>query len=181
MKRFRDFIQTKQTLGYAKKAHSGQARSSGEPYIEHPKRVAELIRKYKKSHNLDALIRAAYLHDTIEDTDTTFEDLERMFGGLVASLVKELTSDKEKIAEIGKSEYLSQKMANMSSWALVIKLADRVDNVSDIATAKTPEWRKKYKKQTLEILRRLEKDRKLTRSHKILIKLIKNKLDEIED
>jgi len=44
---------------------------------------------------------------------------------------------------MGKDEYLADKMAKMSSWALVIKLADRLDNVQDIATAKTPEWRKK--------------------------------------
>ena len=167
-------------LQYAVKAHKDQFRSDGSPYIKHPERVADFVRKFKKSKNLDALISAAFLHDTIEDTDTTHKDLEKMFGGLVASLVKELTSDKDKIKEVGKTDYLAQKMANMSSWALVIKLADRLDNVQDIATAKTPEWRRKYRAETESVLTRLEKSRELSGTHKKIIKSIRDKLKEIE-
>ena len=167
-------------LHYAVKAHEGQFRSDGSPYVKHPERVAEFVRKFKKSKNLDALISAAFLHDTIEDTDTTHADLEKMFGGLIASLVKELTSDKDKIKEIGKTDYLAQKMANMSSWALVIKLADRLDNVQDIATAKTPEWRRKYQSETESVLSRLENDRELSGTHKRIIAAIRDKLKEIE-
>lgn len=181
MQSFKHFIteNSAEALRYAVKAHQGQFRSDGTPYVKHPERVAEFVRKFKKSKNLDALISAAFLHDTIEDSDTTHEDLEKMFGGLVASLVKELTSDKDKIKEIGKSEYLSQKMANMSSWALVIKLADRLDNVQDIATAKTPEWRNKYRLETEKILSRLEKDRTLSSTHNKFIEAIRSKLKEI--
>jgi (p)ppGpp synthase/HD superfamily hydrolase len=169
-----------EALRFATKAHQGQFRSDGSPYVKHPERVAEFVRKFKKSKNLDALISAAYLHDTIEDTDTTHEDLEKMFGGLVASLVKELTSDKDKIKKVGKTDYLTQKMAKMSSWALVIKLADRLDNVQDIATAKTPEWRRKYRSETEAILDRLAKDRDLSGTHKRIIATIRTKLEEIE-
>jgi guanosine-3',5'-bis(diphosphate) 3'-pyrophosphohydrolase len=169
-----------QALHYATKAHEGQFRSDGSPYIKHPERVAEFVRKFKKSKNLDALISAAFLHDTIEDTDTTHEDLEKMFGGLIASLVKELTSDKDKIKEIGKTDYLAQKMAKMSSWGLVIKLADRLDNVQDIATAKTPEWRRKYRSETESVLSRLENDRELSGTHKKIIHAIREKLKEIK-
>ena len=167
-------------LHYAVKAHEGQFRSDGTPYIKHPERVAEFVRKFKKSKNLDALISAAFLHDTIEDTDTTHEDLEKMFGGLIASLVKELTSDKEKIKEVGKTDYLAQKMAGMSSWALVIKLADRLDNVQDIATAKTREWRQKYRTETESVLARLENSRELSSTHKKIIHAIRAKLKEID-
>lgn len=169
----------KAALDYATLKHMGQTRAGGDPYITHPERVAQYIKQYKKSHQLDALISAAYLHDTIEDTDTTHEDLQKMFGGLVASLVKELTSDKEQIAKVGKAEYLSNKMSKMSSWALVIKLADRLDNVQDIATAKTPEWRHKYKQETEAVLARLERERALSGTHKKLITLIRNKLKEV--
>ena len=122
---------------------------------------------------------------TLEDDYKTYidkneENLEKMFGGLVASLVKELTSDKDKIKEVGKTDYLAQKMANMSSWALVIKLADRLDNVQDIATAKTPEWRRKYRAETESVLTRLEKSRELSGTHKKIIKSIRDKLKEIE-
>lgn len=170
----------RQVLQYATKAHQGQTRSGGEPYIGHPVRVAQTIEQFKKSHNLDALIAAAYLHDTIEDTGTTHEDLKALFGGLVASLVLELTSDKEKIAKVGKSNYLAQKMAHdMSSWALVIKLADRLDNVKDIATAKSPAWRQRYKAETEHILDYIEQHRVLSGTHKQLVNMIRNKLQEI--
>lgn len=186
MKNFKSFTNelredSASALAHAVKAHKSQFRSDGiEPYVKHPERVAAYVMKFKKSHNLDALIAAAYLHDTVEDTDTTHDDLVKMFGGLVASLVKELTSNNAEIAKIGKTEYLAQKMVGMSSWALVIKLADRLDNVQDIATARNPKWRAKYKNQTLDIIKRLEKDRELSGTHKEIIKAIKEKLSEVE-
>lgn len=170
----------RQALQFATDAHKGQKRSGGEPYIGHPVRVAQTIEQYKKSHNIDALIAAAYLHDTIEDTDTTHQALHDLFGGLVASLVLELTSDKEKIAKLGKSEYLAKKMAHdMSSYALVIKLADRLDNVQDIATAKSPAWRARYKAETEHILDYIEKNRVLSGTHQKLVGMIRDKLNEI--
>lgn len=164
---------------YAQKQHAGQTRSDGSPYANHVERVAKSVEQFKKSHNLEALIQAAYLHDTIEDTGTTFEDLEKMFGGLVASLVQELTSDKDEIARVGKAEYLSHKMATMSSYALVIKLADRLDNVSDLHTAKNEKWRQKYRAETKQILDYIEKNRVLSGTHKKIIGLIRHKIEEI--
>jgi guanosine-3',5'-bis(diphosphate) 3'-pyrophosphohydrolase len=166
-------------LAYATTAHSGQTRSDGSPYINHPMRVAQSVEKFKRSHNLEALISAAYLHDTIEDTDTTHEDLERMFGGLVASLVQELTSDKEEVKKLGKAQYLSNKMAKMSSYALVIKLADRLDNVQDIKTAKSQKWRDRYRAETEQVLDYIEKNRALSRTHLKIIDLIREKLQEL--
>ena len=181
MKVFEIFAEDpKQALQYATQAHAVQKRSGGDPYISHPVRVANTVAANKKSKHIDALISAAYLHDTIEDTDTTHEDLEKMFGGLVASLVLELTSDKEQIDKIGKAQYLAKKMAVMSSYALVIKLADRLDNVQDIATARTPQWRAKYKAETEHVLDHIEQKRALTGTHKKIIGLIRKRLDEVE-
>lgn len=170
-----------EALHYATQAHAGQTRSGGEPYITHPMRVADHIKQYKQSHNLDALISAAYLHDTIEDTDTTHEALHDLFGGLVASLVKELTSDPDQIKKVGKAQYLAHKMAAMSSYALVIKLADRLDNVKDITTTRTPQWRQKYKNETEHILNYIEKTRALSGTHQKLIGLIRDKLSEFDN
>ena len=170
---------SEEALQFATQAHAGQTRSGGDAYITHPMRVADHIRQYKQSHNLDALISAAYLHDTIEDTDTTQEVLHDLFGGLVASLVKELTSDPEQIKKVGKAAYLSHKMAVMSSYALVVKLADRLDNVKDITTTRTPQWRQKYKAETEHILDYIEKNRVLSGTHKKLIGLIRNKISEL--
>lgn len=176
-----DIEESEQALQFATQAHAGQTRAGGEPYVNHPIRVADSIKQYKQSHNLDALIDAALLHDTVEDTDTTHEALHDLFGGLVASLVKELTSDPEQIKKMGKAQYLAHKMAAMSSYALVIKLADRLDNVKDITTARTPEWRQKYKKETEHILNYIEKTRALSDTHKIFIDLIRNKISELNN
>jgi hypothetical protein len=170
---------SEEALKFATQAHAGQERAGGGPYISHPMRVAQHVEQWKKSHNLDALISAAYLHDTLEDTDTTHEALQDLFGGLVASLVKELTSDKTQVQQMGKKNYLAQKMAAMSSYALVIKLADRLDNVRDITTAKTPQWRAKYAAETNHILDYIEKNRVLTGTHQKLIGLIRDKLQEV--
>jgi (p)ppGpp synthase/HD superfamily hydrolase len=104
-----------------------------------------------------------------------------LFGGLVAALVQELTSDKEEIDKIGKTAYMSKKLLKMSSWALVVKLADRLHNVQDITTAKTPEWRKKYKNETLSVLDNIEKNRILSGTHKRIIASIRKKLNEVPD
>lgn len=158
--------------------HKEQTRKfSDEPYFEHPKRVAQIVKKFKKSHELDKLVAAAFTHDTLEDTNTTYKDLITLFGGLVASLVKELTSDPEEIDKIGKTEYLSKKMVNMSNWALVIKLADRLDNISDIKTS-SKEFKDKITKSTKEIIVNLERHRDLTNTQKKLINAIKDKIKE---
>jgi len=170
-----------QALAYATQQHQGQTRSDGSPYIAHPTRVAQSVERLKKSKNIEALIQAAYLHDTIEDSNTTHKDLKKMFGGLVASLVQELTSNKDEVKRQGKTEYLSKKMAGMSSYALVIKLADRLDNVQDIATAKSASWRRKYKNETIKILNYIEKNRVLSGTHQRIIGLIRDKLNEVPD
>jgi len=166
---------------FAEKAHKGQVRRfTGNKYFTHPKQVAELVKKYKSSHKIDELVSAALLHDTIEDTGTTGADLEKMFGGLVASLVQELTNDEKELKRLGKTEYMKQKMRNMSSWGLVIKLADRLSNVSDFDTA-DPKFVNRYRKQTDDIVDSLERHRILTDTHKRLIAAIRKKMNERRD
>ena len=165
---------------FAEEKHKGQMRKDGTPYVEHPKRVAEIVRKIKKSHKIDALLASSLLHDTLEDTDTDLVEISKNFGSLVAMLVLELTSDEEAIRKIGKTEYLKSKLKNpkkVTSWALVIKLADRLDNVSDLQNSSN-EFRKRYIKETENIISELESGRKLTLTHKKLIKQIREKLRE---
>jgi|TARA_B110000977_G_scaffold176023_1_gene231251 (p)ppGpp synthase/HD superfamily hydrolase len=195
MKKFKDYVaeqlaeakgasltQSQKAIRFAANAHRKQTRTSGDAYITHPVEVAKIVKQFKKSHNLEALISAAYLHDTVEDTDTELEDITKMFGGLVASMVKELTSDEQsKEFKASKADYLSAKMSSMSSWALVVKLADRIHNISDLNTAKTKKWASNYKKQTTQIMDELEKNRTLTGTHKKMIKSIRMKLKEFEE
>jgi len=164
-------------LRVATKAHSGQTRKSGGKYIEHPKEVARFVKQFKKSNNLSAMIQAAYLHDTLEDTDTTYEDLVKQFGGLVADMVQQLTTDKAASDAIGKGEYIAGKMAKMSSWALVVKLADRLANVQDIDT-RPADFQKKYAAQTALAIKRLRSDRYLSKTHNKIISAIEKKIKE---
>lgn len=170
-------------LQYAQEKHKGQTRRDGTAYINHPIRVANHVILAKQSHKFDDLVIASYLHDAIEDTDATYEEIKDLFGELVANLVQELTSDKNEVKRLGKTVYLKQKMVEMSSWALVIKLADRLDNVSDLLYA-DEKFRKKYIKETMEIINFLKLKRVLTETHKKFILsisiLISNYLMEME-
>jgi (p)ppGpp synthase/HD superfamily hydrolase len=145
---------------FANEKHEGQTRKgNGLPYITHPLAVSYLVAKFKKSKHLIELVVASILHDTIEDTNTTFAELAKRFTPLVASLVFELTSDKLEIARIGKLEYLKKKMVGMSSYALLLKLLDRLHNISSGPTEKTVH-------DTVEILQHIAKKRKLTKPQK---------------
>ena len=166
-----------QALRFATRAHAGQTRKSGGAYIKHPMEVARFVKQFNQSNNLDSLIKAAWMHDTLEDTDTTYDDLVKEFGGLVASLVKELTTDKEASDAMGKGEYIADKMAKMSSWALVIKLADRLANVGDI-DQRPPEFQKRYAGQTKLALDRLRTDRYLSQTHNDIMNAIEDKIKE---
>ncbi len=167
-------------LKYATKKHEGQYRKSKEqkPYIIHPINVANLLRKYKQSHKIETLVAAAYLHDTIEDTDTTFYELVDKFGIEIAALVREVSTDKDLKNEIGKAKYLAIKMKNMSNWALDIKLCDRLDNISSLVDV-DKEFRNRYIKETLYIVSYIINNRKLTNTQVKIIKDIINILNII--
>ena len=136
--------------------------------------------KFKQSKNLENLIISAYLHDTLEDTEATYYDLVEKFGPQVASIVLELTTDIDFKKELGKTKYLEIKMKNMSSWALVIKLCDRLDNVSDLINADET-FKDKYIKETLEIISYLVKNRQLSNTQITIIKDILKALSNVEN
>ena len=154
------FIQSeriKKAVDFATKAHEGQKRKSGEPYIIHPKAVMETLLEWGMDE--DTVI-AGILHDTVEDTAVTLEDVEREFGETVAFLVDGVT-------KIGKARsgmrdidtYLPQTRDNLLRLlvatgsdirVLIIKLADRLHNMRTLA-ALPPEKQKKIAKETLEV------------------------------
>ncbi len=142
----------KKAFQYADSAHLGQYRQSGEPYITHPLAVAELCASWQ----LDAAsIMAALLHDVIEDTGSTREELVQVFGGKVAELVEGLT-------KLDKLEFQSHAEAQAESFrkmfmamardvrVILVKLADRLHNMRTLdamAIAK----RKRVALETAEI------------------------------
>lgn len=161
-------------LEFATEKHKGQMRKGKNPkeYITHPINVAKLILRYKgDAHNINILRASAYLHDTIEDTDTTYHDLVKIFGYEIANLVYELTTNEDMKKELGKAGYLAIKMKNMSNDALVIKLCDRLDNISELNKTDS-EFRDKYVNETLYIIKYTLENRKLTNTHLDIIKTI---------
>jgi|SaaInlStandDraft_4_1057021.scaffolds.fasta_scaffold02908_2 (p)ppGpp synthase/HD superfamily hydrolase len=141
-------------LNFSAIKHKGQQRkTTGLPYIIHPIIVAHLVAKYKaNSKHIEELEAASLLHDTLEDTDTTYVELEREFGPLVASIVMELTSDEETIEKVGKNEYLKNKMIQMSKYAFILKLIDRLANILDNPT-------EEYVNDTVDMMQFLSENR----------------------
>lgn len=165
-------------IAFAIEKHKNVRRKGdGRPYILHPLSVLHTLLEIKKSKNAYLLATAAVLHDTVEDCeDVTLEVIAKEFGYAVAAIVEELTSIKEDILKKGgKTPYLIEKMLNMSSYSLCIKLVDRLDNIKDMRTM-TQEFVKKQIISTREILEALELGRKLTKTHKKIIKLIKKEM-----
>jgi (p)ppGpp synthase/HD superfamily hydrolase len=129
---------------FAHKKHETQFRRSGEHYYNHCNRVASMVEIHSQD---DELVATAYLHDCLEDTETTFEELLNEFGQRVANLVLSLTNDKKEMEKLGKTEYLARKVLGLSMDALLIKLCDRIDNISDLRGPQD-EWSSKYAQQT---------------------------------
>lgn len=158
---------------FATEKHAGQTRKGdGRPYILHPMSVLVTVSKYKKSKNYHLLFIVSLFHDLVEDCGVTLQEIAENFGYKVASIVSELTSDKAKILEMGKANYLLDKMLKMSSYALVIKLSDRLDNLIDLFDM-YDEKREKKIEETKHIVDGLLVGRKLTKTHKNLLKDIK--------
>ncbi len=135
------------------KSHGSQKRASGDPYFSHPIEVAGILTELK----LDtATIVTALLHDTIEDTVATKEQIEEIFGSEIAALVDgvtklsqlELQSDKTKQAENFRKLLLA--MSN-DIRVLLVKLADRLHNMRTLHFIKNPEKRKRIATETMEI------------------------------
>jgi len=118
----------KRAYAAAEKAHEGQKRKSGEPYITHPVAVAQILADLGIGSKT---IAAALLHDTVEDTDYTLDLLQRDFGDEIAVLVDGVTKlDKLKYGDSAQAETVRKMVVAMSKdiRVLVIKLADRLHN-----------------------------------------------------
>ncbi len=135
---------------FAAEKHAGQKRKglAREPYINHLIEVAELIAA--SSETLDTnLVMAGLLHDTIEDTDATANDLEERFGSDVTSLVLEATDDKSLPKETRKA--LQVKTApHKSPRAQTLKLADKISNLRSLLASPPAEWSPERKRQYFE-------------------------------
>ena len=157
---------------YADEKHKNQLRKSGEPYIIHPLAVAEIVAEI--GLDTDA-ITAALLHDCLEDTDASFEEISRLFGETVANLVEGVT----KLTRVQYSTMEEQQMENLRKMfmamskdirVILIKIADRLHNMRTLEF-QTPAKQISKSMETMEIYAPL--------AHRLGMQKIKWELEDI--
>ncbi len=157
---------------FAMKKHGAQLRTSGDPYYSHPVEVAGILTKFK----LDSTsIIAGLLHDTVEDTDTTIDEIRTLFGDQVAQIVDGLTKlamIEQKSVNNKQAENFRKLLLAMSEdiRVLLIKLADRLHNMRTLHFC-APEKRARVAKETLDIYAPL--------AERIGMQEVKSELEEI--
>ena len=171
---------TIQALELSLKAHEGQVRKSGEPYIVHPILVAVITAKIS---NDETMVQAALLHDVVEDTPYTIEELEEQFGDDVAHLVEGLTKiieiRDEELAPSGSDERLINSALTFRKMliasikdvrVLVIKLCDRLHNMLTL-DALSDEKQKRIAEETIVVYAPI--------AHRLGISRLKNHLEDL--
>ena len=162
----------KKAYEIAKEAHEGQFRRSGEPYIIHPVQVAKIL--YGLGMDSDSMI-AALLHDVVEDTELTKEDVKKDFGEDVAELVEGVTK-LGKVPLFTKEEQQAENVRKMlmamsqDIRVIIIKLADRIHNMRTLAFMK-PHKRREKAQETLEIYAPI--------AHRLGIRGVKEELEDL--
>ena len=167
-----DLERIKAAFTMARQAHEGQMRSSGDPYISHPIEVAIIL--VGLGMDSDTII-GGILHDVVEDTSITLEDIQKRFGGDVADLVDGVT----KLANIPYSSRAEQQAENVRKMLLamakdvrvvIIKLADRLHNMRTL-DYRTPEKQRVKSLETMEIYAPL--------AHRLGIRSVKEELEDL--
>ncbi|MEZ0223579.1 MAG: HD domain-containing protein, partial [Alphaproteobacteria bacterium] len=138
---------------YAMKMHGAQTRASGDPYFSHPLEVAGILTDMKMD---TASICTALLHDTVEDTDATLDDIQRLFGEEVCKLVDGVTKLSKiefQSAQEKQAENFRKLVLAMSEdiRVLLVKLSDRLHNMRTLHHIPKIEKRKRIALETLEI------------------------------
>lgn len=114
--------------------HQGQVRKgNNQPYITHPQAVYNIAKTVTNDH---AILASCWLHDTLEDTQTTYQELLEQFGREIADIVMVLTEDKTPTWEERKAKRLESVFTN--SKAVIVAWADAMHNVQDLATVTDP-------------------------------------------
>jgi guanosine-3',5'-bis(diphosphate) 3'-pyrophosphohydrolase len=127
-------------VAFAAEKHRKQRRKDHEasPYINHPIALADMLAN-EGGVNEPAVLCAAVLHDTIEDTETTAAELDALFGSKVASIVLEVTDDKSLEKHVRKQRQI-EHTPHISPEAKLVKLADKICNLRDLLAAPPSDW-----------------------------------------
>jgi guanosine-3',5'-bis(diphosphate) 3'-pyrophosphohydrolase len=167
-----------QALIFASNKHSAQKRKfNGEPYVNHCIRVSQIVQQYSDNRTLAIAAFFASVDDTLEDTETTYDELVDHFGQDVATLVKSLTNNTEEIKRLGKTAYLEEKVNMLTRDELLIKLADRLDNIGDLSVS-IREWSDQYAQQTETVFFSSLRDENVEEIHMPLLEKIRVRLDK---
>lgn len=145
-----DLSKLLQALSFSAKKHRFQKRkgADGEPYINHPVEVANLLANVGKVQNVDILI-AAVLHDTIEDTETSAEEITNLFGAEVCGMVLEVTDDKA-LPKAERKQKQIEHAPHLSDGAKLIKLGDKISNIRDVTENPPHDWSDKRRLEYVE-------------------------------
>ncbi len=139
-----------QALSFAAYKHRDQRRKNAEktPYINHPIAVAWMLAE-EGGVTDETMLVAAVLHDTVEDTDTSYDELRDQFGMGVAQLVSELTDDKS-LPKQERKRLQIEHAAELSDAAKQLKIADKTCNLRDLAAHPPEKWGKKRLRKYVE-------------------------------
>ena len=134
-------------LAFAAHKHRDQRRKDAEasPYINHPIAVADVLVNEGRMPDT-VLVCAALLHDTLEDTQTTHDEIEIVFGHEIANIVVECSDDKS-LTKLERKQAQIDHAASISFKAKLVKLADKIANVSDINGAPPAGWSLERKRE----------------------------------
>ncbi|MRR49658.1 MAG: bifunctional (p)ppGpp synthetase/guanosine-3',5'-bis(diphosphate) 3'-pyrophosphohydrolase [Rhodocyclaceae bacterium] len=134
-------------LSFAAHKHRDQRRkdAAASPYINHPIALANVLANEGGIDDERVLV-AAILHDTIEDTETTEQELTRTFGPDIASIVLEVTDDKA-LPKAERKQLQIEHAASISRRAKLVKLADKICNLRDIVNSPPADWSPKRKRE----------------------------------
>ncbi|APV52309.1 phosphohydrolase [Betaproteobacteria bacterium GR16-43] len=143
-------------IDFAAAKHRNQRRKDEEasPYINHPIALTQVLKVEAGVSDIDVLA-AALLHDTIEDTETTAEELQREFGPRIAGIVAEV-SDDTSLPKVERKRLQVEHAATLSREAKLVKLADKICNLRDMLDAPPAKWdlarRKEYFEWAKEVV-----------------------------
>jgi GTP diphosphokinase / guanosine-3',5'-bis(diphosphate) 3'-diphosphatase len=140
---------------FAAEKHRDQRRKDADasPYINHPIALANVIVNEAGVIDIPA-IAAALLHDTVEDTDTTAEELRRLFGDEITALVLEVTDDKS-LPKADRKRLQIEHAPHLSPRARLVKLADKICNLRDIRCTPPADWSLERRREYLDWSRRV--------------------------
>jgi len=139
-----------EAASFAAQRHTGHQRKGNDkqPYINHPLEVANLIANVGQVDDVDVLI-AAILHDTVEDVGVTKDDIVKQFGERVAGIVMEVTDDKTLPKEERKRLQV-EHAPHLSPEAKLVKLGDKISNISDVTNNPPDGWDVQRRKQYID-------------------------------